>query len=220
MLVENISMIWLTTESGIWPPSMLASVAAYSEELMSRERISTRRSSSAGALLGDELVALAGDGDGLELVLVDRDGGAQGQQQAVFVGFGLDALAGLQAEDAARQLVGADEGCGLLVFDAEAGEHGAQRVAGADAFFVDELLLVLLQRGDLVGQVRQLQVLRDGFDRHVGGVRRDRGDCGRAEGAQGQGSGAPGDDAGFAARVSQTEPALAGDFLYWVHAIS
>jgi hypothetical protein len=163
MLVENISMIWLTTESGIWPPSTLASVAAYSEVVMSRERISTRRSSSAGALLATNLSPLR------VTVTVLNWSLSSGSSRAAtaagrFVGFGLDALAGLELQDAARQLVAADESGGLLVVDAEAGEHRAERVAGADALFVDELLLVLLQRGDLVRQVRQLQVLGDGFD--------------------------------------------------------
>ena len=45
MLVENISMIWATMASGSLPPSVEASVAEYSELVMVRARISTRRSS-------------------------------------------------------------------------------------------------------------------------------------------------------------------------------
>jgi hypothetical protein len=96
---------------------------------MLRERISTRRSSWAGAAFDTNLSPLR--------VIV------------TVLNWSLSAI------------VAADEGLRLLVFDAEAVEHGTQRVTRTDAFFVDELLLVLLEGGDLVCQVRQLQVLRD-----------------------------------------------------------
>ena len=86
----------------------------------------------------------------------------------------------------------------LRVFDAEAGEERAERIAAADAFFVDELLLVLLERGDLVGQVRQFQVLRNRGDGQVGGIGSDRCNAHGAKGAHAQEDGAGAQDAGFA----------------------
>ena len=88
----------------------------------------------------------------------------------------------------------------FLVVDAEAVEQGGERIAGADFFFVDELLGFLLERGDLVRQVRQFQVLRDGFDWEVGRIRGKRRDARGAECADCKKDRASADDARLSRR--------------------
>jgi hypothetical protein len=174
---------------------------------MSRERISTRRSSLAGASSATNLSPLR-----VMVMVLNSLSRRRRWRAASAAGRSRRSRpAGAcrsSARGCARHLVERTKACACWSFDAEAVEHRTQGVAGADAFFVDELLLVLLQGGDLVCQVRQLQVLGDRLDGEVGCVRRDRRDGGGTECTQCQGCCAAADDTGLAARSSRPNQRL------------
>ena len=91
---------------------------------------------------GNKGVALAADLDILDrnIFAIDNDR-AQPLQIAFVVGLRLDAFARLQLHDAFGDLVFFDEVFGGVVFHTQTRQQRCQRVAGADAFFVDEVLV-------------------------------------------------------------------------------
>ena len=136
---------------------------------------------------GHELVALAGDQDVLDrFVRAVDQGGAHPVQFARFGGLRLYALARFQQHHAARNLVGFNEIGGRRIIHAETGQQGGEGIAGADFFFVGEILVYLFHRGNLRGEVRHFQVLGDRLDRQVGRIWRHgrHRDC--AEGGDGE----------------------------------
>ncbi|UUZ50627.1 hypothetical protein LP420_13165 [Massilia sp. B-10] len=171
-------MIWATTESGSLPPSVVASVAPYREEVISARAHFDAAFQFRGRFLGDELVAVTYDRKlfGRVVAAVD-DGRAQPLQFAVLAGLRLDAFARLELHHAAGDFVGFDEVDGLGVVDAEALQQDRQRVAWADFFFLDEALIVFLQGCNLIGQIRHDQILRDGSNWQVRCVRSHRRTC-------------------------------------------
>lgn len=94
-------------------------------------------------------------------------------QIAFIVGLRLDAFARLQLHDAFGDLVFFDEVFGGVVFDTQTCQQRCQRVAGADAFFVDEVLVggLLLKCCDLRRKIRHRDRFLHGFNRQIGGVR-------------------------------------------------
>ena len=136
---------------------------------------------------GHELVALAGDQDVLDrFVRAIDEGGAHPVEVAVFGRLRLHALARFQQHHAARDLVGFDEIGGRRIIHAETGQQGGEGIAGADFFFVGEILVYLFHRGNLRGDIRHFQILGDRRDRQVGCVRRHGRHSDRAEGGHGE----------------------------------
>ena len=103
--------------------------------------------------------------------------------------------------DVREVITGIEERGALATTDAVlSGYQGGEGIAGADFFFVGEILVYLFHRGNLRGEIRHFQVLGDGRDRQVGCVGHHGRHSDSAEGGDGEQHGGRADNTCLACR--------------------